>query len=64
MKLVIYNVLGQEVVRVIDDNLKAGEYALSWNGLDQHGKLISSGVYFYKLETEQNTAVKKLIMLK
>jgi hypothetical protein len=64
VKLIIYNVLGQEVARVVDDNLNAGEYALTWNGMDQHGKLISSGVYFYKLQTDHNTAVKKLIMLK
>jgi hypothetical protein len=64
VKLIIYNVLGQEVVRVIDDNLKAGEYAKTWNGLDQHGNRISSGVYFYKLITNDHTAVKKLIMLK
>ena len=64
VKLIIYNVLGQEVVRVIDDNLKAGEYAKTWNGLNQHGKRISSGVYFYKLITNNHTAVKKLIMLK
>jgi len=64
VKLIIYNVLGQEVVRVIDDNLKAGEYAKTWNGLDQHGNRIASGVYFYKLLTNSHTAVKKLIMLK
>lgn len=64
VKLVIYNALGQEVVRVIDDNLKAGEYAKTWNGLDKHGKRIASGVYFYKLVTNDHTAVKKLIMLK
>ncbi len=64
VKLVIYNVLGQQVATVIDNNLKAGEYAVSWNGLDQNGNQISSGVYFYKLETDNYTAVKKLVMLK
>jgi len=64
VKLVIYNVLGQEVARVVDENLKAGEYAVSWNGLDNNGNLISSGMYFYKLETDNYTAVKKLVMLK
>jgi LysM repeat protein len=64
VKLVVYNILGQEVARVLDTKLKAGEYAISWNGLDNNGNQIASGVYFFKLETEKHSAVKKLVMMK
>jgi cleaved adhesin domain-containing protein/type IX secretion system substrate protein len=64
VKLVIYNILGQQVVTLIDDNLKPGDYAKTWNGLDQHGSRVATGVYFYKLVTNEHTAVKKLLMVK
>lgn len=64
VKLVIYNVLGQEVITLVDDNLKAGDYAKTWNGLDQHGNRVATGVYFYKLVTNEHTAVKKLVIVK
>ncbi len=59
VRLIIYNSLGQEVTRLINQNLKAGIYEVSWNASDQ-----PSGVYFYKLQTENYSECKKLILIK
>lgn len=58
-RLTIYNVLGNEVATLINDELKVGRYLVSWNASNH-----SSGVYFYKLETEEFTDIKKMVLLK
>jgi len=66
----IYNVLGQEVARLISDVKAAGYYTMRWNGTNQSGAQISSGVYFYSLDAQAvdggNTfrSIKKMLMLK
>ncbi len=62
--LKIFNVLGQEVVTVFDRNMKAGNHEYTWQATDANGYLLSSGVYFFQLVTENNIAVKKMVMLK
>ncbi|MGD9489783.1 MAG: T9SS type A sorting domain-containing protein [Calditrichaceae bacterium] len=64
VKLDIYNVLGQKVRTLIDGNATAGLHVDQWNGLDNNGKKVASGVYFYKLEAGEFTAIKKMIMIK
>jgi hypothetical protein len=64
VKLYIYNVLGQKVLTLYDGNLKAGQHVMTWAGQDVHGHQVSSGVYFYRLETENHVAVRKMVMLK
>ena len=55
----VYNVLGQKVATLIDERLDAGLHEAEW---DAGGK--SSGVYFYRLTTEQFTDTKKMLLLK
>ena len=66
--VLFYNFPKQEIrdstISIDVPGLKAGDYAKTWNGLDQHGKQVATGVYFYKLVTNENIAVKKLIMVK
>jgi len=51
VSLVVYNTLGQEVVRLVDNELKpAGNYHVIWDGKDANGKMVSSGAYFYTLK--------------
>ena len=64
VKLVIFNILGQEVAVVANDVMKAGKHSITWNGIDHSGNRLASGVYLFKLETEQNVAVKKMVLLK
>lgn len=57
--LIVYNSLGQEVAKLIDEPLSAGSYKVKFNG----GNL-SSGVYFYKLTAGDQSSVKKMLLIK
>ena len=61
----IYSVSGSLVRTLVDGHHAAGAYSKRWDGRDDHGRRLASGVYFYKLETPSGTTdSKKLIMLK
>ncbi len=60
----IYNVRGQLVRILMDEETKPGRYSVVWDGTDQRGKELSSGIYFYKLSTEHKTVTKKTLLLK
>ena len=62
--LVIYNLLGQEVITLINNEQWAGKYSLRWNGTNQFGNQVSTGTYFYFLKTQNNQSVKKMLLLK
>jgi hypothetical protein len=64
VKLIIYNILGQEVIRLADGKLKPGKYVFLWKSMDNYGNRVASGIYFYRLETDFNTDVKKMILIK
>ena len=60
----VYNLKGQLVKTLVNDDIKAGTTTYSWNGTDEQGNKVASGLYFYKLETDNKTVTKKMIMLK
>ncbi len=63
-KLVIYNQLGQ-VIRILVNEIKnAGAYKAIWNGLDQYGNQVPNGVYFYRLNSNEFTQTKKMVLLR
>ncbi|MDP8202931.1 MAG: T9SS type A sorting domain-containing protein [Candidatus Tenebribacter mawsonii] len=64
VSLNVYNVKGQLVRQLIDGNQLEGHYEVVWNGKDNNGKSVSSGIYFYKLSTKDETIMKKMLMLK
>ena len=65
VKLEIYNIKGQKVKTLIDDQLEKGFHEILWNSEDNNGTLVASGVYFYKLNFDgKGKAVKKCILLK
>ncbi len=64
VKLEIFNVRGQKVVTLVDRNLRAGYHSATWQGLDQSGKHVSSGVYMYRLVTQDKTLSRKMLLLK
>jgi hypothetical protein len=59
VNLTIYNVLGQTVTTLVDEVQQAGAYEAEWNATD-----VSSGVYFYRLTTDQNVETRKMLLLK
>ncbi|MCF7794280.1 MAG: T9SS type A sorting domain-containing protein [Candidatus Cloacimonetes bacterium] len=64
VKLEVYNIKGEKVVTLIDDELTADDHVVAWNGKDTNGKQVSSGVYFYKMKAADYTSSKKMILLK
>jgi hypothetical protein len=64
VELIIYNILGEKVRVLVNENQNTGSYKLTWNGKDDFGRMLSSGIYFYRLKAEQFTSVKKMILMK
>ena len=64
VKLDVYNILGQRVTRLVDENLAAGSYSVTFDGSDSNGRELASGVYFYKIEAGDFRQSKKMILLK
>jgi hypothetical protein len=65
VSLVIYNSLGQEVRRLIEQQQPAGYHHATWNGRDQNGKPLPSGIYHYRLQVGNDfTVTKKMLMAK
>lgn len=61
--LKVYDILGNEITSLVDDNLSAGSYSVNFNTTEL-GKSLSSGVYFYRLTATGLTEVKKMYLVK
>ena len=64
VKLDVYNAAGQLVATLVDEALSAGAYKTTWSGRDQQGDLVSSGVYFYRMQAGEFTATHPVTLLK
>ncbi|GAB4337094.1 MAG: hypothetical protein Kow0037_19390 [Calditrichia bacterium] len=62
--LKIYNVLGQVVKRYNLGYLSKGEHTILWNGTNDSGNPVSSGIYFYELRSGENQQLKKMFLLR
>lgn len=60
----VFNTIGQEIITLVDMNRKAGFYSVYWNGLDQHGNPVGTGIYLYQIRTKKFLCTRKMIMLK
>ena len=66
----IYNLLGQEVATLIDEQQSNGSHIVEWNGRSTNGFAVSTGVYFYRIEARQPggqflfASVKKMLLVK
>jgi flagellar hook assembly protein FlgD len=62
--LKIYNIRGQLVRTLVDDERLPGYYQVFWDGKDNSGKEVSSGIYFYQLKTRDYSDTRKMILLR
>ena len=62
--LSVYNLLGEHVRILVNQNQNAGTYLITWDGRDEQSQKVDSGVYVYKLETEPFVQSKKMLLLK
>jgi hypothetical protein len=60
----IYNLKGQRVKSLVKGSLKAGTHSVTWNGTDDKGSKVSSGIYFYRLESSKYTQTRKMLLKK
>ncbi len=63
VKLVVYNVIGQQVATLVDDEQPAGYYQVEWNGTADSGADAASGVYLYRISFNGNTSETRKMML-
>jgi flagellar hook assembly protein FlgD len=62
--LKVYNILGQLVRTLVDEEKVPGNYEINWDGNDESGKEVGSGIYFYQLRTRDYTDTKKMVLLR
>ncbi len=62
--LVIYNLKGQVVNRLVNGDLNAGIHHAVWNGKDSNNRSVASGMYFYRLESGDYVATRKMLLMK
>ncbi|MCB0284222.1 MAG: T9SS type A sorting domain-containing protein [Calditrichaeota bacterium] len=62
--LTIFNTMGQKVTTLFDGKVTAGSYSLVWNGLDDNGAILPSGVYIYNIKSDLFTASNRMLLIK
>ncbi|MBI5058606.1 T9SS type A sorting domain-containing protein [candidate division KSB1 bacterium] len=60
----LYNMLGQRVATLMNRPLPAGMQELKWSGVDDHGSIVGSGIYFVRLSTIHGVATQKLLLMR
>ncbi len=64
VKASIYNILGQEVVTLLEGIQSSGYYDLQWNGNNQFGQQVSAGIYFVRVRSDEKVFTNKMMFLK
>jgi len=64
VNLTIYNVLGRKIKVLVNDFQTKGKKSITWDGKDQKGRMVATGIYFYRLETTDYVESKKMLLIK
>jgi hypothetical protein len=64
VELVVYNMLGQKLKVLHSGTQKAGYHRLQWDGTNEYGSSMASGIYIYRLKTEEKVLIRKMILMK
>jgi len=62
--LKIYDMLGREIKTLVNNEMNAGKYSISWKGEDNNGNKVTSGIYIYKISAGNYSAARKMVVLK
>jgi hypothetical protein len=62
--LKLYNILGEEVKELVNARQAKGNYRVNWDGRDNQGKEVASGIYFYELKASEYRETHKLVLIK
>ncbi|MBI2502946.1 MAG: T9SS type A sorting domain-containing protein [Candidatus Latescibacteria bacterium] len=64
IELAVYNLAGQKVATMVKGRREAGAYTVRWDGRDERGEELASGIYFYRLEAGPQVETRKLLLLR
>ncbi|MDD4232210.1 MAG: FlgD immunoglobulin-like domain containing protein, partial [Candidatus Cloacimonetes bacterium] len=64
VSLDIFNVKGQKVRNLRSGFMAAGNHSIAWDATDDFGKALASGLYFYRLQSNQSTFTRKMLLMK
>ena len=64
LRLVIYDVLGRQVKELLNYFIPRGAYSILWDGTNNSGVKVNSGIYFYSLQTDTKKIIQKMILTK
>lgn len=60
----IYNILGQVIATLVDDEKPAGRYKVTWDGRDEKDEKVATGIYFYRIKAGDFQRTKKLLLVR
>jgi len=60
----VFNVLGQRVKTLVAEDQQPGRYSVRWDGTDQNGSVVATGVYFYRLISKSHVGSRKMLYVK
>jgi len=64
VRINIYNLKGQLVRSLLNETKEAGYHHVVWNGKDNNGQTVSSGIYLYRMDTNGYSATQKMMLMK
>lgn len=64
LSIIIYDILGRRVRTIVDEFVSRGPHQFAWDGNNESGRSVSSGVYFARITSRSDSAVRKLVMLR
>jgi hypothetical protein len=64
ISIAVYDILGSFVTKLAQEELMPGSYAVTWDGKDQYGNELSSGIYFVRLDAETFSATNKMVLMR
>jgi len=60
----IYNIRGQKVNTLVNTDMVSGKHQVEWNGTDKYGRKVASGIYQYRLITQDKSITRKMLLMK
>ena len=64
VNLSVYNMMGQKIKTLTSENMTPGYHSIIWNGTNDSGSRVATGMYFYSINTSQFQSIKKMLFLK
>ena len=64
VQVTVYNILGQKVRTLVNENQKAGYQRIEWDSKNDKGEEVASGIYFYRIKADEFTQARKMVILR